>query len=427
MLHAFTVAILTSTLVLSTGFTGKAWAAPKTIAVVNLSKSPQAYQTAQKARQMLERMEELRPNTSGDLALALEDLLPKGGVDAPILKEAEEALNAGKNNFTAFQDRKAHSDLAKARTLLFGIAPNERTNELLADISFQMALIHLREENNGLAMGELRLMHRLSQRDTIDPVRYPPDVVKAFQRAKSQIKKGAQDTQLRISATYDGASVFINGKKVGVTPLDTKVRPGVHIVAVAAPEYQPAAQHLNLGPGQQEVKISLEARSPVVRALELRFKAKNEGLGTEELKRAAREVSRLVGSDAVLLLVDNEKAKMAQTRDRQASDSEVAQQKMAPMPPVATLYIQHLDRLTYQHPVDKKLKNMLALMVPVDRPTLLDGTGRVPTPWYRETSTIIGLVGGTTAIAAIAVAGLLTLGGENPQETTRNGLTEWQF
>lgn len=375
-----------------------AQAAPKTVAIVNLSTAPAASDAASRVRELLDRSEGLRPTTPGDLARALEEALPQGGPEAQALNEAQAALDASAGAFTEFKSRQARTDLERARRILFGLRPNGKTTNLLADVSFHMALIHLREENLGLAMGELQLLHRLVDRKTIDPVRYPPDVVRAFDRARKQAK-GKPTASVSISATYDGAPVYLDGVAAGPSPITLSMSAGAHIVSVAAPQYQATAILVDIDPGaEQSHRIDLKPRSQVLRAKELRFEAKSAGLRDEDLRMAAARVSRLVGSDAVMLIVNAATATGADA--------------------VATLYIQHLDRMTFRHKVDSGLKNMLGLVVEVPRPTLVAGVRQPgPVPWYKKPWALAAIGGGT----ALTIAGLLSLGTGDEVNQPRKG------
>lgn len=397
MLRAFTVAALAAVVLL--GSWSSARAAPKTIAIVNLSEHEGAGQASLAVRELLDRNKDLRPTTPGNLARALEDALPEGGADGPTLTQASKALADSEAAFLGFKSREARTELERARRLLFTLAPSEQTSRLLADVSFHMALIHLREQNRGLAMGELQLLHRLVERDKIDPVRYPPDVVRAFQLARKEAR-GDRSATLSISATYDGP-VFIDGKAAGVAPLTVAVSAGAHVIAIATPQYQAAATLVDIDPGAKQAhQFDLEPRSPVARALELRFEAKAEGLRDEDLRHAAGRVSRLVGSDAVLVIVN----------DKSSADGVAA-----------TLYIQHLDRLSYRHRVDEQLKHMLGLVIDVPRPTLLDGVRDPgPLPWYKKTWGVAA-IGGT----AVAIIGLFSLGTVDDSKAPRKGIVDW--
>ncbi len=379
--------------------TSHAQEADRTIAIVNLSAGPNAAAAARRARDIVTKAPGLRATETGDLAQTLEGVLPKGGPDEPILASARSALEASELAFGEFKSRLATSKLDDARRDLFSLAPSDKTTALLADVSFRMALIHLRAENMGLAIGEFQLLHRLAPDHSIDPVRYPPSIVKAFESARSRIPTKVAAT-LNITATYNGDTIYLDGRPVGKAPLALPVAAGTHIVAISAPKYQAAAQAIDVDPGDTlDIKLDLQPRSPVSRARELRHQALRQGLDEASLRVAAARVSRLVGSDAVLIVVGEESN--------------------------ATLFIPELDRLSYQTPIGPALPRMLALARPVPRPTLLDGTVSTPIdlPWYRNPIAITA----AAATAAILIVGGASLGSSNDATQSRLGVPSWEF
>tara|TARA_R110002096_G_scaffold143328_1_gene299095 strand:+ start:55403 stop:56644 length:1242 start_codon:yes stop_codon:yes gene_type:complete len=375
--------------------------ADRTIAIVNLSSAPTAAASATRARDIVVKTPGLRATVAGDLAQTLEGPLPSGGPDEPVLARASSALEESEHAFGEFKSRLATSKLLEARRELFSLAPTAQTTALLADVSFRMALIHLRAENMGLAIGEFQLLHRLDPERTVDSFRYPPSIVKAFESARKRVPTAIAAT-LQISATYNGDTIYVDGKAVGQAPLILPITAGTHIVAIAAPKYQATARAIDVDAGDVlDIKLDLQPRSPITRARELRFQALQQGLSEESLRVAAARVSRLVGSDAVLIIVGD------------ASQ--------------ATLYIPELDKLSYQSEVDPQLARMLALTLPVPRPTLLDGVLTPPPelPWYRN-PVAIAAAGATTAMAAFLIFGGASIGSDGAAPT-RLGDSIWDF
>jgi hypothetical protein len=60
-----------------------------------------------------------------------------------------------------FDHPKARRALARAEAALLAQPPNPAVIALLAEVSFQTGLVHLREQNRGLALDSFRLVHRL--------------------------------------------------------------------------------------------------------------------------------------------------------------------------------------------------------------------------------------------------------------------------
>src|SRR4029079_2864103 len=124
---------------------------------------------------------ELSPLPPGDLSRALEGELPAGSAADRAIAEARTHLETAAAAMARFDHPKARRALARAEAVLLAQAPNPAVIALLAEVSFQTGLVHLREQNRGLALHSFRLVHRLQpQSAPLDPARYPPDVVKAF-------------------------------------------------------------------------------------------------------------------------------------------------------------------------------------------------------------------------------------------------------
>lgn len=398
MIRAFTFSLLVILLTLIPGIFGPTVVvgAPKTVAILNMSTSAESFELSAKARRIVDAKPDLQTTNPGDLSRALEGAFPTGGPDQLIISQAVTALDASAQAFADFKKKRARESLKNARTLLFSIPPSPRTSQLLADVSFQMALTHLRDENRGLADLELELLHRLDDREGIDPVRYPPDVVKAFNHSRALvIGQPPATSTVEVSATYDGAPVYLNGRLVGPSPVKIKIVPGRHLIAVAAPKYQTKTLLLEVDQNSSEtLRIDLKPRSAVGRALEMRFDASQNGLLNKHIRQAAAHTALLVGSDAVLVILDSENG------------------------PRAALYDQRLDRLSYRRPVDNNLGRLLGLIIETPRPSIIERPQIVSTvPWYRSPLGIAAIGGGTAALT-ITILGILSLGGDEQMPVT---------
>lgn len=374
-------------------------AAPKTVAILNMSTAAESADLAAEARNTVDAKTDLRTTSTGDLSRAFEGPFPTGNPDQLVISQAVTAIDASEQAFASFQKKRARESLENARNLLFSIPPSPRSNQLLADVSFQMALAHLRDLNTGLAKRELQLLHRLDDREGIDPVRYPPDVVTAFTQSRARVKAMPPATStVEVSATYDGAPVYLDGHLVGTSPIEIKLVPGMHLIAIAAPKYQTKTLLLEIDPQSKEtLRIDLKPRSAVVRALEMRHEASQNGLLDEHIRQAAARTALLVGSDAVLVILDSDKG------------------------PRAALYDQRLDRLSYRRPVDENLGKLLGLIIETPRPSIIERPGIVRTvPWYRS-SVGIAAIGGTAALT-ISILGFLSLSGDNEKTPINVGV-----
>ena len=202
-----------------------AGAAPRRVAVLNAAADSEAGARAAVAlRRALLGETELSPLAAGDLSRALEEPLPAESEVDVALRQAAAEIETARNAIAHFDQPVARRSLGQAEALLLSVEPDERVIKLLADAGFQAGLVHLRDQNHGLAVDSFRLVLRLSpDRQALDPARYPPEVVQAF--AAARVKSG-DPVPLEVSATFDDVPVYLDGVRVGVTPLHTEVAPG---------------------------------------------------------------------------------------------------------------------------------------------------------------------------------------------------------
>ena len=135
-----------------------------------------------------------------------------------------------------------------------------------------------------LSRGELRVFRlvRKGRRDALVTLR-GDDYLARARRPRSDGDKGAHVTvplpgvpncSLRVTTEPDGAAVFVNGRREGVTPLAREgMSPGVYAIRVAHAEYFP-----------ETAQVTLEAggREHVHRALKSRWVAKYRELIAKE-------------------------------------------------------------------------------------------------------------------------------------------------
>jgi PEGA domain len=373
-------------------------AAPRRIAVLNAAADGEAGATAAaELRRALLGESELSPLAAGDLSRALESPLPVESEVDVALRQARAELEVAHRAMVQFEQGLARRALGRAEALLLPTEPDERVVELLAEVNFQAGLVHLRDQNRGLAVDAFRQVLRLVPgRAPLDPARYPPEVVQAFAEAR---KPSGESGVLEVSATFDDVPVYLDGVRVGVTPLRRRISPGPHYLLLAAPEYYPEGQKLDAGSRDRiSLVIELERLPLARRASDMRRRlASARGARRDTLHRAGRDVALLAGVDAVLVIGDG-----------------------AGKPSVA-LYERNADRLSLFRPVNRDVGKLFGLMVPAPPPgpmDLLPVEERDETPWYAKPWGLAGLGGG----AALAILGVLVLSGTDVEQD-RNA--EW--
>jgi hypothetical protein len=337
--------------------------APRRIAVLNAaSDGDVGARAAASLRQALLGESELSPLAAGDLSRALEAALPAESETDDALRVARAQLDAARSAIAHFEPAPARKALAAAEAQLLAVEPDERVIQLLAEVSFQAALVHLRDQNRGLAIDAFRQVLRLTpEREDLDPARYPPEVIQAFAAAR---RPAGDPAVLAVSATFDGIPVYVDGVRIGVTPLRTEVAAGPHYLLLVAPEFLAEGQKLDAAPRDRiSLEVELERLPLARRASEMRRRLESShGARRENLRRAGREVALLAGVDAVLVVGDG------------------------PGMPAVAVYERNADRLSLFRPVDGQVRKLFGLLLPAPPPgpidLLPDEEREKPAPWY---------------------------------------------
>ncbi len=366
-------------------------AAPRRIAVLNAAGNGDAgAMAASDLRRALLGEVDLSPLAAGDLSRALEAPLPPESEVDVALRQARAELEVAHRAIIQFEQGLARRALSRAESLLMSAEPDERVVQLLAEVNFQAGLVHLRDQNHGLAVDAFRQVLRLlPERAPLDPARYPPEVVQAFAAAR---RPSGESGLLEVTATFDGVPVYLDGVRVGVTPLRRRVAPGPHYLLLAAPEFVPAGQRLSSAPRDRvSLVVELERLPLARRAADMRRRlVAARGARRDTLRRAGREVALLAGVDAVLVIGDG-----------------------AGRPSVA-LYERNADRLSLFRPVNRDVGKLFGLLLPAPPPgpmDLLPDDERDETPWYARPWGLATLGSG----AALTILGVLILSGTEVQ------------
>ena len=366
---------------------GGSWAlaAPKPVAILNLSRAPESTTASAALRAQVQMSSDLVPLSPGDLTRVLEAPVPQESPEERKLAAATEALRRSRAALAEFKLNEAQMRAKDARAILFELPPSSLPwAERVADLSFQMGLIHLREQNTGLAMRELSLVHKLVKRGPLDPVRYPPQVTRAFTEARSP---SSFRSKIALSSTYDGARVFLNGKEVGTAPYRADLPSGVHLFSVQAPGYKPASRLVILDPNAEiEVQMELVPYTSLEKARSIQYAASLEtGISGDKLRAAGDQSALLTGAEWVLVIVPS-------------SSGEEKEH-------LVYLYHPPTQSLTFSASTEgKSLASLLAIATPVGRPELFastpSGQGR---PWYLKPWGIGALAGTAALVASVIV------------------------
>lgn len=370
-------------------------AAPRRVAVLNAARDGAA--GARAARDLRDRMAgetELSPLPPGDLSRALEGELPAGTPVDRAIAEARSHLEAAAAAMARFDHPQSRRALGRAEAALLSLPPSPALTALLAEVSFETGLVHLREQNRGLALDSFRLVHRLQPASApLDPARFPPDVVKAFDAAR---RPPAGSAHLVVSSTFDDVAVYLDGQRIGATPLALDIAAGPHVLVAAAPGYVARGSHLDAAPDDRiALDLDLARLSLAERALAARMEAVEAGAPDRAgLRRAARNVAAIAGVDAVLVISDPASAGLA-----------------------AAVYQRAGDRLSFARPIDRDIGELFGLVVPAPVPgpadLLLGLGGSEPPAWYQRPWGILS-IGGALVLTVVGVVALTSLSQPGP-------------
>ena len=373
-------------------------AAPRQVVIINAAADQQAgFSAASRVRRILSTDPDLDPLPSGDLARGFEAEITGETAEQVALRAAKVLYAEAENLFDVqFENKRARTTLDRAERILLSVAPTEDITARLADVNFLYGLIHLFEQNRGLALDSFLRCRLLDpNRGELNPGAFKPDIVTAFKEAGARVKN-KKSANVSISATFD-VPIYIDGIDYGMSPVNVDLLPGQHYIVAAAPEYKTAS-----------ISIDAAANETISQKLELREIARDEQArnlraraiagGTIEngaLASLAKAATSLANVDAAILITDGAEG------------------------PMATVYDGVPDRLSYSRAADDEVGKMLGLLVPVpqpvlpDRPDLFDNSTVTPTPWIRTTPGLITVLGGGAALTTILAIVVSTAFSEN--------------
>jgi len=316
------------------------------------------------------------------------------------IKSAVELVKTAGLAFDSFKDRNALRGADEAEALLIAAQPDDQVTRLLAQINFLRGLVHLRQQNRGLAVQAFGLAHTLDpEREKLDPARYKPAIVAAFEAGVGLTGRKATAT-LNISATFD-VPIFLDGKMVANAPVNIPVSAGQHYVVASSPNYTTQGLRVDIAEGETLSKqlelrpVPAERRAQNIRRTLLRDQSDKE----QAYAAAGRESAGLAGAVACIVL-------------RTGSASTV----------VASIFDTATGKLSYWRPADADIDRMFGILVPVREPffddrDLFPPSGR-DSKWYQR-PVVIGVIS-TSVLAAVAL-GILSLTAEDATQRPRPG------
>lgn len=363
-------------------------AAPLRAAILTVGQSPAAVEFPTQLRLALTDDPALAPIASGDLSRALEAPLPPDPEQAR--RDAAAAkLSDARDAVARFDEPAALAALTAAEDAVLALRPGRQVAELLGDIEFARGQILFAQSNPAAAASFAAAQVLNPTRGALDPARFPPELIAAYTAARPA---DGEPGSVEVSAPFDGATIYLDGKPVAATPTTLRVAPGPHLLTVDLSEYAVAS-----------VRLDVEAKSSVVAPLrferlpaterarrlrrELQAALHDGQINSAVLLDHARKVASYTGADAVVVVTDASDDTLFIQLYRSATDTLSA--------PVST--------------GNTPLEQLLAPLRPIISGPELPPPPPPKQPWWRsrfvQAGAIGGLVVGVVAVLASTLSG----------------------
>ncbi|MBM4320504.1 MAG: PEGA domain-containing protein, partial [Deltaproteobacteria bacterium] len=229
------------------------------------------------------------------------------------VKEGGELLQQG---FAAYRhDRFAEAEqaLGKAmRSLEQGAALLDNPVSLIQAHQL-MGQLQLKQGKTREAISWFRRAITLAPASPLDPSVFPGETIEVYERTRQEAT--AESSRLEVSSAPRGAAVLLDGRFVGVTPVELKLdTAGRHLLQLNADGFLPEGTAIDLQPGKTaKLQRSLKPVRHADSFLEVLERAM-DGLGEEELTSDSgiHELGELLEVEELVLV------RMSATRDKQA-------------------------------------------------------------------------------------------------------------
>ncbi len=380
---------------------------PPRVVMLNLAANQEAGKTAViEFRAALQSDDGVRNISPGPLAnaLALPIELDADAALRQTLGRVDELLTGALKDRGDFKFDDAIAKLEQAERALMPLEPGANVMTRLADVNFQLGLVYMSQTDPAAAADVFRVTHRLSPGRTLDPARTFPEVIKAFQAAGAPQAKTAR---VIVNAPFDGAAVYIDGVKRGVTPLDIKVEPGLHYFWGTLPDKKPAGAKDDASRRvTREVRLDIQRIPDEDLAREIRrdLLTRTVPASDEVYATAAQKVAVLTGEQIVVILVERGQDQLwVASYDRaQRRLSEWTRFESGQAASIIKALPGRLD-LDPKNVTDPTPDAGIRIPIPPK-----------PTPWYKQPAAW-GAVGGAAVIVTVSVF-ILTRQSEPPPE-----------
>lgn len=273
---------------------------PRKVAVLDAGSGPGAGRLAAALAAAVARESSLDGITDPGLSAALLGPLPDE--DAATIATATRSLAAAQERLTAFEPDAAVAQAQLGITQLLTVAPSTTTGLLLAELAFTEGLARLASGDPGAAAASLALAHTLAPDRTLDPAHYVPEVIAAYDAARTP--SGAPG-----AITVEGhGTLWLDGAVVAAAPATVPASAGSHVVVLVGPERLPRGARVDVAAGAVRVaSIADAAASPELQLARARRDARQAP--DAAARRAALErIAAMTGATDILVVTGDDAA-----------------------------------------------------------------------------------------------------------------------
>jgi len=209
------------------------------------------------------------------------------------LEDIQRQVETARTLFYSGQSDRALDQLKQALTDLDRVSPHLEAWKTTRDALLVQALAYRSLNRQADAKDAFTRVLRVEPTATLDPTLYTPTIISTFEGLKRTLAR-SRHARLQVTSTPPGATVMLDGRDVGKTPLSLPLLPARYRVSLVSGPRASFSRTVTL-PGESQVKVDLAFEG----AVSLQAPACIEKGGAPE----ALKLAALVGADQVVVFL----------------------------------------------------------------------------------------------------------------------------
>lgn len=173
------------------------------------------------------------------------------------LREARELLADGKKAYEKLRFDRAVKLLAEARREFILKLPALRSNRDLIDAHLYLGITYVALKETKKGQEEFRRVVYLDPKRELSARDFSPPVLEVFSKARQEVM-ATEPIRVKIGSEPPGANVFLNGRAIGKTPMETRLQPGEYFLLMEKKGVSPWYKPVPLQKRTEEVHAVLE-------------------------------------------------------------------------------------------------------------------------------------------------------------------------